>query len=68
MLYDEHRKLGRAHFAAGFPRYQWSEPALQEAYDKGYFEHQFNIDIGSNRPSLREWIEQKLSERNKPRW
>jgi hypothetical protein len=36
MLYDEHRKLGCEHASQGLPRYKWSDPHLQEAYDEGY--------------------------------
>jgi hypothetical protein len=36
MLYDEHRKMGAEHARMGFPRYRWSDPHLQQAYDEGY--------------------------------
>ena len=36
MLYDDHRKLGFEHAKMGMPRYRWSDPYLQVAYDEGY--------------------------------
>lgn len=36
MLFDEQYRLGVQHAKSGAPRYKWSNPHLQAAYDKGY--------------------------------
>lgn len=45
MLYDDHRKLGAKHALAGFPRYKWSHPHLQKAYDEGYNNPDSQVEV-----------------------
>lgn len=55
MLYDDHFKMGVDHARMGMARYKWSDPHLQEAYNKGYDWGRLN-DIADSEIAARQSI------------